>query len=144
MEKIEDLEVGMVLEGVVTNVTRFGCFVDVGVHQDGLVHISELSHKFLKDPSEAVKAGQIVTVKVLQVEAKAKRIGLSMKALTEGPVRPAARPVGPAVAGSGRPPIAGPGGRPGQGVGANRPPVGKAAPSMEEKLAALGSKWKTR
>jgi uncharacterized protein len=59
----------MVLEGVVTNVTKFGAFVDIGVHQDGLVHISELSNRFIKDPSEAVKAGQIVKVKVLSAEA---------------------------------------------------------------------------
>ena len=65
VHEIADLEIGMVLEGVVTNVTRFGAFVDIGVHQDGLVHISEVSDKFIKDPSEAVKAGQIVKVKVL-------------------------------------------------------------------------------
>jgi len=69
----------MVLEGVVTNVTKFGAFVDIGVHQDGLVHISELSNRFIKDPSEAVKAGQIVKVKVLSADLKAKRIALSMK-----------------------------------------------------------------
>ena len=148
VEKIEDLEVGMVLEGVVTNVTRFGCFVDVGVHQDGLVHISELSHKFLRDPSEAVKAGQIVKVKVLQVEAKAKRIALSMKALLEGPGRPVGKPVVPGAR-PGQGPGVGPGQgqvqRPGQSAGPSRPPVvTKPAPSMEEKLAALGSKWKTR
>ena len=71
----------MVLEGVVTNVTKFGAFVDIGVHQDGLVHISELSNRFIKDPSEAVKTGQIVKVKVLSVDAKSKRIALSIKAL---------------------------------------------------------------
>ncbi len=73
----------MVLEGVVTNVTKFGAFVDIGVHQDGLVHISELSNRFIKDPSEAVKAGQIVKVKVLSADVKTKRIALSMKALME-------------------------------------------------------------
>src|SRR5258708_1507278 len=71
----------MVLEGVVTNVTKFGAFVDIGVHQDGLVHISELSNRYIKDPAEAVKAGQIVKVKVLSADAKTKRIALSMKAL---------------------------------------------------------------
>jgi uncharacterized protein len=75
----------MVFEGVVTNVTKFGAFVDIGVHQDGLVHISELSNRFIKDPSEAAMAGQIV--KVLSADVKAKRIALSMKALM-GPVRP--------------------------------------------------------
>ena len=73
----------MVLEGVVTNVTKFGAFVDIGVHQDGLVHISELSNRFIKEPSEAVKAGQIVKVKVLSADLKTKRIALSIKALME-------------------------------------------------------------
>ena len=72
---------GMMLEGVVTNVTQFGAFVDIGVHQDGLVHISELSNRYIKDPSEVVKVGQIVKVQVLSADAKAKRIALSMKAL---------------------------------------------------------------
>ena len=83
VHEISDLEPGMVLEGVVTNVTRFGAFVDIGVHQDGLVHISELSNKFIKDPSEAVKAGQIVKVKVLTADARTKRVSLSIKALME-------------------------------------------------------------
>jgi uncharacterized protein len=78
---IKDLAVGMVLEGVVTNVTKFGAFVDIGVHQDGLVHISEITNRFIKEPSEVLKAGQIVKVKVLSADAKTKRIGLSMKAL---------------------------------------------------------------
>jgi uncharacterized protein len=71
----------MILEGVVTNVTKFGAFVDIGVHQDGLVHVSELSQRFIKDPAEAVKAGQIVKVKVLSADVKTNRIALSMKAL---------------------------------------------------------------
>jgi protein Tex len=94
VRELSDVQPGMVLEGVVTNVTKFGAFVDIGVHQDGLVHISELSNKYIKEPSEAVKAGQIVKVKVLTVDAKAKRIGLSIKALmapaARGPVKPAA------------------------------------------------------
>jgi uncharacterized protein len=73
-------------------VTKFGAFVDIGVHQDGLVHISELSNRFIKEPSEAVKAGQIVKVKVLGVDAKAKRIALSIKALTGPPSRPVTKP----------------------------------------------------
>ncbi|MFP5207038.1 MAG: Tex family protein [Acidobacteriota bacterium] len=112
---LEDVQVGMVLEGVVTNVTKFGAFVDIGVHQDGLVHISELSNRFIKDPSEAVKAGQIVKVKVLTVDPKAKRIGLSIKAL----MAPAGRPA----------------------------PSKKAPPppqSVDDKLAALSAKWRTR
>lgn len=79
VEKISDLEPGMVLEGTVTNVTNFGAFVDVGVHQDGLVHISALSNTFVKDPREVVKAGDIVKVKVMEVDVPRKRIGLSMR-----------------------------------------------------------------
>ena len=79
VEKISDLEPGMVLEGAVTNVANFGAFVDIGVHQDGLVHISALSHKFVKDPREVVKAGDIVKVKVLEVDAARKRIALTMR-----------------------------------------------------------------
>src|SRR5713101_4720656 len=81
VKEISDLTPGMVLEGTVTNVTNFGAFVDVGVHQDGLVHVSELSARFIKDPKEAVKVGQIVRVKVLSADAKVKRIALSIKAL---------------------------------------------------------------
>ncbi len=76
---VKDLRPGMVLDGVVTNVTNFGAFVDVGVHQDGLVHISALSHKFVKDPAAVVKAGDFVTVKVMSVDVARKRIGLSMR-----------------------------------------------------------------
>jgi protein Tex len=107
-----DVQAGMVLEGVVTNVTKFGAFVDIGVHQDGLVHISELSNRFIKDPSEAVKAGQIVKVKVLSADVKTKRIALSMKALVE----PAQRNQRP-----------------------NKP---SAQPSLDEKLAVLSTKWR--
>ncbi len=115
VREIADVQPGMVLEGVVTNVTKFGAFVDIGVHQDGLVHISELSNRFIKDPAEAVKTGQIVKVKVLTVDPKAKRIGLSIKALMA------------------------PAGRPAPAKQAAPPP-----PSMEDKLAALSTKWKTR
>jgi uncharacterized protein len=69
----------MILEGVVTNVAAFGAFVDIGVHQDGLVHISALSNSYVKDPHSVVKAGQIVKVKVLEVDAKRKRIALTMR-----------------------------------------------------------------
>ena len=79
MKEIGDLQAGMTLEGVVTNVTKFGAFVDVGVHQDGLVHISELSDRYIKEPSDVVKVGQIVKVHVLSADAKTKRIALSMK-----------------------------------------------------------------
>ena len=79
VESLKDLKPGMVLEGVVTNVTNFGAFVDIGVHQDGLVHISALSEKFVKDPYEVVKAGDIVKVKVMEVDIPRKRVGLSMR-----------------------------------------------------------------
>ncbi|HEY4371131.1 MAG TPA: Tex family protein [Burkholderiales bacterium] len=79
VEKIGDLKPGMTLEGVVTNVAAFGAFVDIGVHQDGLVHISALSEKFVKDPREVVKAGQIVKVKVLEVDVQRQRIALTMR-----------------------------------------------------------------
>jgi len=79
VEDLKDLEPGMILEGVVTNVTNFGAFVDIGVHQDGLVHISALSEKFVKDPREAVKAGDVVKVKVMEVDIPRKRVGLSMR-----------------------------------------------------------------
>jgi protein Tex len=79
IEEIKDLKPGMILEGTVTNVTNFGAFVDVGVHQDGLVHISMLSNKFVKDPHEIVKAGEVVKVKVLEIDEKRKRIALTMR-----------------------------------------------------------------
>ncbi|MEB3214870.1 MAG: Tex family protein [Nostocales cyanobacterium 94392] len=83
INEITDLEVGMELEGIVTNVANFGAFVDVGVHQDGLVHISQLVDRFVKDPKEVVKVGEVVKVKVLEVNQKLKRIGLSMKAVRQ-------------------------------------------------------------
>ncbi len=94
---LEDLRVGMSLEGVVTNVTAFGAFVDVGVHQDGLVHVSQLADRFVKDPSEAVKLGDRVNVRVLEVDLERRRIALTCKSgATPGPEtglgRPQARP----------------------------------------------------
>ena len=79
VETLKDLQAGMILEGTVTNVTNFGAFVDIGVHQDGLVHISALSNTFVKDPREIVKAGDIVRVKVLEVDIARKRIALTMR-----------------------------------------------------------------
>ncbi|WP_040797510.1 Tex family protein [Nocardia higoensis] len=79
VEKVADLKPGMVLEGVVTNVAAFGAFVDVGVHQDGLVHVSAMSHSFVKDPREVVKSGDVVKVKVLEVDVARQRIGLSLR-----------------------------------------------------------------
>jgi uncharacterized protein len=84
LRTLEDVKEGMVLQGVVTNVTAFGAFVDVGVHQDGLVHVSQLSTKFVKDPSEVVKVGDRLTVRVLTVDLARKRLALSVRAVQEG------------------------------------------------------------
>jgi len=97
VEDLKDLAVGMVLEGRVTNVAAFGAFVDIGVHQDGLVHVSALSHSFVRDPREAVKAGDIVKVKVMEIDLPRKRIGLSMRLDdVPGEARGGARPAGEA------------------------------------------------
>ena len=117
VREFADVQPEMILEGVVTNVTKFGAFVDIGVHQDGLVHISELSNRFIKDPSEAVKAGQIVKVKVLSADAKSKRIALSMKALMSSTMPKNSRSNSPQ-------------------------PATKPQPSLSEKLAQLSTKWK--
>jgi uncharacterized protein len=87
VERLEDLQPGMLLEGVVTNVANFGAFVDVGVHQDGLVHVSALADRFVTDPRDVVKAGDIVKVKVLDVDLKRRRIGLTMKLQDPAPGR---------------------------------------------------------
>ncbi|MES2105655.1 MAG: Tex family protein [Pseudomonadota bacterium] len=91
VEEIRDLRPDMILEGVVTNVAAFGAFVDIGVHQDGLVHISALSNTFVKDPHTVVKAGQVVKVKVLEVDEKRKRIALTMR-LTDAAPQPGSKP----------------------------------------------------
>jgi uncharacterized protein len=79
VNSINDLKNGMVLPGIVTNITAFGCFVDIGVHQDGMVHLSNIANRFIKDPNEVVKVHQKVSVKVLDVDLNRKRISLSMK-----------------------------------------------------------------
>jgi len=84
IREISDLKEGMILQGVVTNVTAFGAFVDIGVHQDGLVHISHLANRYVKDPNDAVKAGQVVKVKVLSADPQRKRIALSIKGAEPG------------------------------------------------------------
>ncbi|MBS1166680.1 MAG: hypothetical protein H6R00_2705 [Proteobacteria bacterium] len=84
VEDIADLKPGMVLEGTVTNVAAFGAFVDIGVHQDGLVHVSQLADRFVKDPRDVVKAGDVVKVRVVEVDAKRKRIGLTMRKEDDG------------------------------------------------------------
>ncbi|CAK8740035.1 Protein YhgF [Sodalis praecaptivus] len=86
VETLQDLTQGIVLEGTVTNVTNFGAFVDIGVHQDGLVHISSLSDRFIDDPHKVVKAGDIVKVKVMDIDMARKRIALTMR-LDEQPGR---------------------------------------------------------
>jgi uncharacterized protein len=85
VEELADLQPGMLLEGVVTNVANFGAFVDVGVHQDGLVHVSQLADRFVKDPRDLVKAGDIVSVRVVDVDIERKRIGLTMKSAGAAP-----------------------------------------------------------
>jgi uncharacterized protein len=128
----------MVLEGTVTNVTAFGAFVDVGVHQDGLVHVSQLADRFVKDPREVVKAGDVVKVTVVEVDPKRRRIALTMR--KDG------------GAGSSRPGSPGKGSRddsgPGRGGRPPQPPRGGRDPSptggggaLAEKLAAA---WKGR
>ncbi|QSR53584.1 Tex family protein [Aeromonas hydrophila] len=102
VEKISDLVPEMVLEGVVTNVTNFGAFVDIGVHQDGLVHISSLTDRFVKDPHEVVKAGDIVRVKVLEVDVPRKRISLTMR-LDEKAGQPTRKPAEPRHASNAKP-----------------------------------------
>lgn len=84
---IEDVQVGMIVPGVVTNITRFGAFVDIGVKQDGLVHVSEISHQYITDPNEALKLNDKVQVKVLEVDSARKRIALSIKQTQEAPAR---------------------------------------------------------
>lgn len=91
VESLDDLKPGMILEGVITNVANFGAFVDIGVHQDGLVHISALSNQFVKDPRTIVKTGQIVKVKVLEIDKPRKRISLTMQ--LEAPIQPGAKPM---------------------------------------------------
>ena len=91
VEKVSDLKVGMILEGVITNGTNFGAFVDIGVHQDGLVHISVMADKFVKDPHHIVKTGEVVKVKVMDIDVKRNRIALSMR-LTEEVERKAPAP----------------------------------------------------
>jgi uncharacterized protein len=119
VREIADLKPGMTLEGVVTNVTRFGAFIDIGVHQDGLVHVSELSNRFVKDASEVVKAGQIVKVQVLSADPKAKRIALSMKALEPAAAAPKVKH-------------------------AAKPKEPTRKPSLEDQIAALQNKFKSR
>ncbi|HHM7279844.1 TPA: Tex family protein [Pseudomonas aeruginosa] len=124
VESLKDLKPGMVLEGVVTNVTNFGAFVDIGVHQDGLVHISALSEKFVKDPYEVVKAGDIVKVKVMEVDIPRNRVGLSMR-MSDTPGEKVEGQRGGRPTGSGQP-------RQERGA-----PRGQSAPPANNAMAAL-------
>jgi len=123
VNEIKDLKIGMVLPGIVTNVTAFGAFVDIGVHQDGLVHISHLSDRFIKDPNEAIAVQQKVKVTVLEVDIPRKRIALSLKSDPFGktpPARPSERHEKPS----------------------KTKPAPKPVESMEDKLAQLREKFK--
>jgi uncharacterized protein len=122
VRELSDVKEGMQLEGAVTNVTNFGAFVDIGVHQDGLVHISELSDSFVTDPKKVVRVGQIVHVRVLKVDAALKRIALSMKS------SPGPRSESPAAAAGSRPKEP-------------RPAAGKDAP---RKLVTVKPKFNVR
>jgi len=139
VNELEDLQPGMTLEGVVTNVTDFGAFVDIGVHQDGLVHVSRLANRFVKDPREVVRPGTVVRVKVVEVDLKRRRIALSMRF---GEPRPA-QPARPRESRGPRPP------QPGvQQPSRPRPPARSAAaeadrpkgPSVETAMSAAFSR----
>ncbi|WJV45101.1 Tex family protein [Streptomyces flavofungini] len=129
VEKISDLAPGMVLEGVVTNVAAFGAFVDVGVHQDGLVHVSAMSRTFVKDPRDVVKPGDIVKVKVLDVDVPRKRISLTLR-LDDEAAQDASAPGGGRKERGGRPPQQRGGGRQ-QGQGGGRDQGGRGGRSKE-------------
>jgi uncharacterized protein len=140
VEKISDLTPGMVLEGVVTNVAAFGAFVDVGVHQDGLVHVSALSNTFVKDPREVVKSGDVVKVRVVEIDPARKRISLTMR-LTDEPNRGGrprddgardAKPGGP------QPGRAGQGRQGAQGGGQGRPGGGQGRPGSQDRQGGQG------
>jgi uncharacterized protein len=134
VSEISDLKPGMSLEGTVTNVAAFGAFVDIGVHQDGLVHVSQLSDSFVRDPAEVVKAGQVVQVRVLEIDAKRKRISLSMKSPDAGDVGPGR---GAPAAGSGKT-------APAKAAAAKAAAPGKAAAPTGAFGAALSDALKRR
>ena len=129
IESLSDLQPGMILEGVVTNVAAFGAFVDIGVHQDGLAHVSALANKFVKDPHEIVKPGQIVKVKVMDVDVKRQRISLTMR-LDDAPGASSSRS-GDARAGSNPGAARGPGGAPRRAPEREPKPGGAIAMALE-------------
>jgi protein Tex len=138
LDDLADLKPGMILEGVITNVATFGAFVDIGVHQDGLVHVSRLADRFVKDPHEVVKTGDIVRVKVLEVDADRKRIALTMR-FEKRPAPPARAqaPRAPREAGANRQ-AARRGGRPAPAPTAPPPP--QRTPSVETAMGAAFSR----
>jgi uncharacterized protein len=131
---LEDLKDGMILEGVVTNVTAFGAFIDVGVHQDGLVHVSRLSDRFVRDPAEVVKVGDKLKVKVLEVDLQRKRISLSAR-MDESPQRGSRDARGGHGGGPGRGPQHGHGGAGHGGQGRGGPPPRTGAPPLATKFS---------
>ncbi|MEU5840290.1 Tex family protein [Rhodococcus sp. NPDC047139] len=145
VEKVADLKPGMVLEGVVTNVAAFGAFVDVGVHQDGLVHVSAMSRSFVKDPHDVVRSGEVVKVKVLEVDLARQRIGLTLRLDDEVPAPGADKSDGQPRGGARRPGNQGAGrGRNGQGNraqqsrGGDRRSAPAASGSMADALRRAG------
>ncbi|QSQ18039.1 Tex family protein [Myxococcus landrumensis] len=143
LRTLEDVKEGMVLQGVVTNVTAFGAFVDVGVHQDGLVHVSQISTKFVKDPSEVVKVGDRLTVRVLSVDLARKRLALSVRAAQEGGTpQPSGRP---AVGGAtGAPRMTDRGGAGGKGASSQRPSSGPPQGGARSGASSSGSSEKDK
>lgn len=132
VDKVSDLVPGMILEGTVTNVAAFGAFVDVGVHQDGLVHVSAMSNKFISDPHEVVRSGQVVKVKVMEVDVQRQRIGLSLR-LDDEPGQPAQRQGGGKRGGNtGKGAKGGRGARGGRGNSGGRPAGGSMADALKK------------
>jgi uncharacterized protein len=127
VHEMSDLRAGMLLEGVVTNVANFGAFVDVGVHQDGLVHVSQLANRFVKDPREVVKAGDIVKVKVVDVDLKRRRIALTMK-LDQDPGRQRGSTVGSDARPSAQ-----------RGTSAHAPPANETAPRRDARSTSMAA-----
>ena len=127
VESIKQLTLGAIMEGTISNVTNFGAFVDIGVHQDGLVHISALSHQYVKDPHDLVKAGEIVKVKVMQIDVPRKRIGLTMRLSDELPTHDA-------PSSSNRPPPS--------KVQTNQSPKGQHNAKSQQPLGSMAQKLK--
>ena len=127
VESIKQLTLGAIMEGTISNVTNFGAFVDIGVHQDGLVHISALSHQYVKDPHDLVKAGEIVKVKVMQIDVLRKRIGLTMRLSDELPTHDA-------PSSSNRPPPS--------KVQTNQSPKGQHNAKLQQPLGSMAQKLK--